>query len=86
MNVIMPIAMTTMHQNDNLSNQSKQTAKRGIQVLKSLKEIDPSNVQKNCDAILAVAATTDPTTTIQADLSDSDGSSERKMIEVRGAY
>jgi hypothetical protein len=53
MNVIMPTGMITMHQDSELSAQSKKTADRGIRLLASMKT--DAEVQKTCDAILAVA-------------------------------
>ena len=53
MNVIMPTAMVTMHQDPKLSEQSKLTAERGTKILASLRDIP--FVQENCKAILAVA-------------------------------
>ena len=53
MNVIMPTAMVTMHEDESLSAQSATTAARGIKVLAALKGI--SEVEQNCQAIQAVA-------------------------------
>jgi hypothetical protein len=53
MNVVMPTGMITMHQDPELSAQSKKTADRGIRLLASMKT--DAEVQKTCDAILAVA-------------------------------
>jgi hypothetical protein len=53
MNVVMPTGMITMHQDPELSAQSKKTADRGIRFLASMKS--DAEVQKTCDAILAVA-------------------------------
>ena len=50
MNVVMPTAMVTMHQNAQQSNNSAKTAKRGIQVWKTLQDI-PS-AKENAQAIL----------------------------------
>jgi hypothetical protein len=53
MNVIMPTGMITMHQDPELSAQSKKTADRGIRFLASMKT--DAEVQKTCEAIIAVA-------------------------------
>jgi len=61
MNVVMPTAMTTMHNDPELASSSSMTAKRGIQVLQAL--IDREDVLLNIQAILSVATTTTTTTT-----------------------
>lgn len=53
MNVVMPTGMITMHQDPELSAQSKKTADRASRLLASMKT--NAEVQKTCDAILAVA-------------------------------
>ena len=53
MNVVMPTAMITMHQDAELSDQSRTTAERGLAVLLALS--DKALVQRNVRAIAAVA-------------------------------
>lgn len=54
MNVIVPTAMATMHEDPNFSAQSEQTATRGTRVLTALKAgNDP--VENHCRAIVAIA-------------------------------
>merc|ERR1712046_173631 len=53
MNVVMPTAMVTMHQNEEQSASSKKTAQRGIRVWKALKTF-PESIA-NAQAIRAVA-------------------------------
>jgi hypothetical protein len=53
MNVVMPTGMITMHQDPELSAQSKKTADRGVRLLASMKT--DAEVQKTCNAILSVA-------------------------------
>jgi hypothetical protein len=55
MNLIMPTAMVTMHQDPELSNQSRITAERGLLILQSLSEIPVTQelVEKEYEAILA---------------------------------
>jgi hypothetical protein len=53
MNVVMPTGMISMHQDPELSAQSKKTADRGVRLLAAMKT--EAEVQKTCDAILAVA-------------------------------
>ncbi|GFH56918.1 hypothetical protein CTEN210_13394 [Chaetoceros tenuissimus] len=59
MNVIMPTGMITMHTDEELSNNSKMTSKRGIIVAKALlamnKESGNVEMLKQCQAILKVA-------------------------------
>jgi len=58
MNVIMPTAMVTMHEDPELSASSARTAERGAKVLGALLETNESHaavVRNNCAAILAVA-------------------------------
>ena len=71
MNVIMPTAMKTMHQDVELQQQSAITANRGARLLKYLRNIN-DQVEPNCKAILEVATAL-----------DSGSSSEEKKIEVR---
>eukprot|EP00525_Craspedostauros_australis_P012434 CAMPEP_0198112458 /NCGR_PEP_ID=MMETSP1442-20131203/4306_1 /TAXON_ID= /ORGANISM="Craspedostauros australis, Strain CCMP3328" /LENGTH=249 /DNA_ID=CAMNT_0043769231 /DNA_START=33 /DNA_END=782 /DNA_ORIENTATION=+ len=54
MNVVMPTAMKTMHEDEELQVQSSITANRGIKILANLATLD-AMVKVNCDAILAVA-------------------------------
>jgi hypothetical protein len=53
MNVVMPTGMITMHQDPELSQQSKKTADRGARLLAAMKT--EARVEKTCNAILAVA-------------------------------
>ena len=53
MNVIMPTAMVTMHQDADLSANSAKTAERGVRILRALKDI--SEVRENAQASLTVA-------------------------------
>jgi len=55
MNAIMPTAMITMHEDPELSKASKQTARRGKKILKSL--LHKTGTKKQCLAILDVATT-----------------------------
>jgi hypothetical protein len=71
MNVIMPVAMKTMHEDPELAANSAKTAERGIQVLKALSYIP--DVSTNARAILAAA--TNETT--------KDDASDPKLIKVR---
>jgi len=75
MNVVMPAAMTTKHQDPMLIEQSRKTAERGSRVLKRLNDDDcfPELVRKQCDAILAVATTT-------ADVEEGDASLSSSAI------
>jgi hypothetical protein len=54
MNVIMPTGMITMHQDEELSQQSQITAERGVRLLRALRE--KATVKEECEAILAVAS------------------------------
>ena len=53
MNVIMPTAMTSMHQDEKLAQSSAQTAKRGIKVLKSL--MNKPGMKEQCQVIYDVS-------------------------------
>ena len=63
MNVIMPTAMVTMHQSDELSESSARTSERGIRIVKALiqfeneenKAENSNSVKSNVQAILKVA-------------------------------
>jgi hypothetical protein len=59
MNVVMPTAMITMHKNDELSQQSKHTASRALNLIKNVylksEEKTKAAIMKKCDAILTVA-------------------------------
>jgi hypothetical protein len=55
MNVVMPTAMISMHQNPNLSARSRTTAQRGSRILEHLLQNRIRTASKNCKAILAVA-------------------------------
>ena len=62
MNVIMPTAMVTMHQSDELSESSARTSERGIRIVKALiqfeneenKAENSNSVKSNVQAILKV--------------------------------
>lgn len=70
MNVIMPTAMITMHEDEELSAGSARTAKRGIRILRTLK--DYPAVVNNAKAILAVAT----------DSEDKDEGLDASLMEV----
>lgn len=53
MNVIMPVAMTSMHTDPLLSSNSGKTAKRGIKILKAI--LDKPGTVEQCQAIYNVA-------------------------------
>ena len=53
MNVIMPVAMTSMHTDPVLSANSGKTAKRGIKILKAI--LDKPGTVEQCQAIYNVA-------------------------------
>ena len=53
MNVIMPTAMVSMHEDEELSQSSAHTAKRGVRVLKAL--MDRPGMKDQCQAIYDVA-------------------------------
>jgi hypothetical protein len=53
MNVIMPTAMVTMHQDAEMSANSAKTAERGVRMLRALKDLP--EVRENAQAILTVA-------------------------------
>eukprot|EP00551_Chaetoceros_affinis_P010490 CAMPEP_0203665068 /NCGR_PEP_ID=MMETSP0090-20130426/2337_1 /ASSEMBLY_ACC=CAM_ASM_001088 /TAXON_ID=426623 /ORGANISM="Chaetoceros affinis, Strain CCMP159" /LENGTH=256 /DNA_ID=CAMNT_0050528503 /DNA_START=48 /DNA_END=818 /DNA_ORIENTATION=- len=53
MNVIMPTAMVTMHEDPELANNSLKTSKRGIKVLKGI--LDKPGAKEQCEAIRNVA-------------------------------
>jgi hypothetical protein len=80
MNVIMPVAMTTMHEDPELAANSAKTGERGLRVLQALSDI--SDVTANARAILAVAA--DDQSIKNNYSEDDDGaSSDPKLIKVR---
>lgn len=58
MNVIMPTAMMTMHQDPDLQAQSALTGSRGARLLEFLGQLSPE-VDTNCKAIFVVASDTD---------------------------
>ena len=58
MNVIMPTAMMTMHQDPDLQAQSALTGSRGARLLEVLGRMNPG-VDINCKAIFAVASDTE---------------------------
>ena len=69
MNVVMPVAMITMHQDPALSAASKLTAARGARLLGSMISSSPS-IQTNVEALMEAAATA--TTTNSAKDSDNE--------------
>ena len=78
MNVVMPTAMVTMHQNEEQSASSKKTAQRGIRVWKALKTF-PESIA-NAQAIRAVATAGKDNLT---DDDDDDDMVDAKLVEVR---
>ena len=54
MNVVMPTAMSTMHNEDELRQSSVQTAKRGLSILATMAG-EHQSVKSNAEAILKVA-------------------------------
>lgn len=54
MNVVMPTAMSTMHNEEELRESSAQTAKRGLSVLETI-AAEHDSVKSNAEAILCVA-------------------------------
>jgi len=61
MNVVMPTAVSSMHTEEELQNQSKMTASRGVKVLQALLKGSPKMKDKilnNCRAINAAASDT----------------------------
>lgn len=81
MNVVMPTAMVTMHQNEEQSASSKKTAQRGIRVWKALKTF-PESIA-NAQAIRAVATAGKDTPTDDDDDDDDDDMVDAKLVEVR---
>jgi hypothetical protein len=73
MNVIMPTAMMTMHQDPDLQAQSALTGSRGARLLEVLGHLN-SDVFTNCEAIFAVASDTD---------SSASGIVDEKLLKVR---
>lgn len=69
MNVVMPVAMTTMHKNPELAASSAKTGERGVRVLDALADIPEA--QENAKAILAVATDQD------------DDTADEKLAKVR---
>jgi len=63
MNVVMPIAMISMHEDKSLSAASKVTSIRGTRLLKSTMKFSPS-IKKNVHALLEAAVVTTTTATI----------------------
>lgn len=62
MNVVMPTAMSTMHTDSQLQASSKQTAERGVRILKALLSLDPDGLaERNVRAIYTAADSTCPT-------------------------
>ena len=75
MNVIMPIAMITMHQDPALSAASRLTAARGIRLLGSV--VNPS-ISENLSAIQKAAATNDDN---DNDNDDDDDSKSEPLVD-----
>jgi len=63
MNVVMPTAMISMHEDKSLSAASKVTSIRGTRLLKSTMKFSPS-IKKNVHALLEAAVVTTTTATI----------------------
>ena len=93
MNVIMPTAMITMHQDPEQSANSARTSRRGLQLVRELLSmkfssnggrIDETNslIRSHCEAILKVATTT--TTTSQGDdgITNSNDDNDKKLLKV----
>ena len=76
MNVVMPTAMVTMHQNEEQSASSKKTAQRGIRVWKALKTFPESIANAEAIRAVATAGKDNPT-------DDDDDMVDAKLIEVR---
>lgn len=74
MNVVMPTGMITMHEDPELSEQSKKTSERGAKILASLR--DSQLVKDNCKAILAVAT----------DESDLAAEADGKLVKYWAAF
>jgi hypothetical protein len=72
MNVIMPTAMMTMHQDPDLQAQSALTGSRGARLLEVLGHLSPE-VDPNCKAIFAVASGD----------TDSSAGVDTKLLKVR---
>jgi len=83
MNVIMPVAMTTMHTDEESAARSATTAQRGIRVLKALllsSSSDIPELPENVEAIWEVARSS--TTTLKDDEAVTF-TSDKKLIKVR---
>ena len=83
MNVIMPTAMVTMHNDTTLSASSARTAQRGLRLLKALKEYSPEVIVNNANAILAVAKGDAVKGRIDGEEMESEGDKSDKLIKVR---
>jgi hypothetical protein len=53
MNVIMPTAMSAMHEDKTLQRKSSRTADRAILILKYLAKLYPEQIKSTCEAIMA---------------------------------
>ena len=82
MNVIMPVAMTTMHTDPELATRSAQTGKRGIRVLQALSSSssDIPQLQDNIHAIWEVASSSISTLDNDETVSFT---SDKNLIKVR---
>jgi len=82
MNVIMPTAMTTMHQDPLLAANSAKTAQRGTRILQALLQDDDNQVQEKvrqtCKAIYEVATTT----TVEDDNDDNKATYESDANDI----
>lgn len=81
MNVVMPIAMITMHQDPALSAASKLTAARGIRLLGSVMEASGS-IKENLSALLEAATKAEPT----SDDDDDDDEDEKELVKYWTAF
>lgn len=59
MNVIMPTAMSTMHNDRTLRQNSSKTADRAVFILKYLAKLYPEQVKSTCEAIMAATRDTE---------------------------
>lgn len=59
MNVIMPTAMSTMHNDGTLRKNSSRTADRAVSILKYLAKLYPEQVKSTCEAIMAATRDTE---------------------------
>ena len=89
MNVIMPTAMITMHQDPEQSANSARTSRRGLQLLQAMlsmknttskggkMDVTNSLIRSHCEAILKVA-----TTTPRGDSNSISDNDDEKLLKV----